>query len=223
MGRQNKGPFSDEQLKEIMDDLIEGQRFPCYTGDLPKGKPEWFNEKKFKAGQRLTEKYFNGVFFADIVSLTMLLFSPQVLRPLIFTQKSETPDKAYRRYVQTSAIVACWYRDDIWDEGSAARRTLRMVRKYHSDAAATVNDPQTRPKVDEIRSHLEPLHNGRPVHEAVASDFRAVKSCPFFPVLNDSYKKLYDSAPMPAIYFNQVIWSKVTCSISNVNYPKSLT
>lgn len=203
---EKPGPFSEAQLREMMNDLIEGQKLPAYTGDLPKGKPEWYDEKKFKAGQRFSEKYFNGVFLANLISLTMLLYSPQVLKPLIFTRKSETADKAYRRYVATTAIVASWYRDDIWDDKSVGRRNLRLVRKYHSDTAAVVNDPKTRPEVDKVSTAEcgEALHNGRPINEHVGSDLSVIKNCPFFPSLNDSYKKLHSATPDPAIYFNQV-------------------
>ena len=63
-------------FRERLETYSKGEQILVKTGDLPSEKPEWFNEKKFKAGQRLVKKYYGGVLLAHLLSLIMLLFSP---------------------------------------------------------------------------------------------------------------------------------------------------
>lgn len=136
----------------------------------------------------------------------MMLYSPQVLKPLIFTEKSETPKKSYRRYISTSIHVMSWYMGDMWQADSKARRSLRLVRQYHTDAATRLNSVEIRPSVDntEITKCGLPLHKGQPILEVLQKDFSSIPNCPFLSQLNGSYKNA-DAFPVEQIpYLNQV-------------------
>jgi len=161
--------------------LVEGQKILVHTGNIPAVKPEWFDEKKFKAGQQLVEKYSGGILLAHLTSLIMLLFSPSVLKPLIFTGKSETPKKSYRRYIATTVHVMSWYRGDIWKEGSGARESLQLVRKYHSDAALSMNSAEMKPIINQVDiSRCGPsLDGGKPLYHSIEKDFSSIINCPF--------------------------------------------
>jgi len=171
-------PGLDEQAIKMM----EGRSILVHTGDIPAEKPEWYDEEKFKKGQQMAEKYYGGILLAHLSSLIMLLFAPSVLKPLIFTGKSETPKKSYRRYIATTVHVMSWYRGDIWREGSGARESLRQVRKYHSDGALTMNSEKMKPIVDRVDiSQCGPsLDRGKPFRHAMQKDYSSVIDCPFF-------------------------------------------
>lgn len=187
-------------FRERLETYSKGEQILVKTGDLPSEKPEWFNEKKFKAGQRLVKKYYGGVLLAHLLSLIMLLFSPSVLKPLIFTGKSETPKKAYRRYIATTVHVMSWYRGNVWREGSRARESLRRVRNYHSDAALTMNSPMVKPLVDQVGiAQCGPrVDGGKPLRYAMERDLGAINNCPH--VLPD---QLNWSPSSSTLYLNQ--------------------
>lgn len=199
--------FGEEEMEKIMKQLIEGQHFLVNLGeDIPAGTPPWFDEKKFEAGKQFVKKYYGGIFFCHLVSLIMMLYSPQVLKPLIFTEKSETPKKSYRRYISTSIHVMSWYMGDMWQADSKARRSLRLVRQYHTDAATRLNSVEIRPSVDntEITKCGLPLHKGQPILEVLQKDFSSIPNCPFLSQLNGSYKNA-DAFPVEQIpYLNQL-------------------
>ena len=198
----------DEEMQQLLKNLIEGQHLLVYLGEIPDGRPTWYDEEKFEAGRQFVKKYYGGIFFAHLVSLTLLIYSPQVLKPLIFTGKSETPKKSYRRYISTTLHVMNWYQGDIWKTGSKARQSLQTVRQYHSDTAARVNSPELRRTVDkmDITSCGRPLHKGRPLVEYIQKDLSTIPNCPLLHLLNDNYKSFATSSDKPVPYLNQVIY-----------------
>lgn len=141
----------------------------------------------------------------------MMLYPAQVLKPLIFTEKSETPKKSYRRYISTTIHVMNWYKGDVWQAGSKARQSLRLVRQYHTNAAIRLNSPEIRPSVDkmEITNCGIPFHKGKPMLELLQKDLSTIPNCPFLPLLNGSYKNDMSIDQVP--YLNQVM---STCFIS---------
>jgi len=180
--------------------LLKGQKEGVQLGKIPEGHPPWFDESKYLAGLRMVDKYYGGILVAHIASLTLLVYSPQVLKPLIFTGKSETPEKSYRRYVSTSVHVLSWYRGDIWKPGSKARQSLQYVRNLHSNAAVNLNSAENRPLVDKINISNcgEKLDRGRPLIESIRDDLKSTQSCPFRQLL-----EVNNSLSSP--YLNQVI------------------
>lgn len=201
-----KPETGDEDLEKRLKSLFKGQRELVYVDNIPDGKPHWFDEEKFEAGRQFVKKYRGGVFFAHLTSLTLLIYSPQVLKPLIFTGKSETPRKSYARYISTTLHVLSWYKGDIWQSGSTARKSLQKVRQYHTDAALRVNSPEIRPLVDmvDISNCGKQLHKGRPLLGTLQKDFSTIPECPYLHLLNESYSNFVASSTDPVPYFNQV-------------------
>ena len=179
----------EELMRDRLASLLEGQHLLVNTGDMPEGIPPWYDENKFKIGQEFAKKYRGGIFFAHLMSLTLLVYSPQVLKPLIFTGKSETPRKSYRRYISTAMHVMSWYGGDIWRSNSQARQSLKMVRQFHSDNAVRVNSPDVQPSVDavNITDCGQVLDQGRPVNQAIQEDLKSLTHCPFLHLLDDNY------------------------------------
>ncbi|XP_069679178.1 uncharacterized protein [Periplaneta americana] len=123
--------LSDEQLPNYLNILLEGMHV-CGDSRLPmESKPEWFDMKKFCRGQFIAMKYFFGLVFAEMLSLFMLLSFPDGLSPLIFTGKSDTPFKSFRRYLSTVTRVRSWYLDDIWKTDTEGHKNLKTVRAMH--------------------------------------------------------------------------------------------
>ena len=147
--------------------------------------------------------------FSHLLSLTLLVFSPQVLKPLIFTGRSDTPKKTYFRYISTTVHVSSWYRGkDIFDKSSKARQSLQQVRNYHSKTAQTVNAAETRPQVDMCNTSWgnTPLHRNKPLCPVFSKDLGSIVDCPFLHLLDDNYKTMTASSPNPVPYLNQVIY-----------------
>lgn len=195
---------------------INGQYVPLRVGEAPHDKPSWFDDEKFKAGKEFVQKYYGSIFFAHLVSLTMLLYSPQVLKPMIFTQKSETPEKSYKRYVSTAIHVLSWYHGDIWDPQNKARRSLEKVKKLHEDVARITNSPDKRAVVDNlnISSCGLPLHQGCPLHLSIQQDFNdVIPDSQYGPLFHPSYHTFHNVSHDNRIpYFNQVTQLAVTCA-----------
>lgn len=85
------------------------------------------------------------------------------------SQKSDTPAKAYRRYISTTAHIMSWYRGDVWTSGTASRTSLERVRGYHAHMAASTNDPCNRLVINraEIPEGVRALDRGKPLLEQV--------------------------------------------------------
>lgn len=101
---------------------------------------------------------------------------------LIFTRKSETVAKSFKRYIGTLVHVTAWYFGDVWQTDHPARRSIQMVRSMHDHVARTTNHPEKRPLVDKANiSECGPLFTeDRPMLDSIHKDARAnIGSCPF--------------------------------------------
>lgn len=198
--------LSETDIEERFTQLFQGQYLLVNLGNIPVGKPPWFDEERYEAGRQFVKNYRGGLFFAHLTSLTLLLYPPQVLKPLIFTGKSETPKKSYRRYISTAVHVMNWYRGDMWKADSRTRKSLQLVRQYHSDGATRLNSPEVRPLVDrvDISNCGKPLNGGKPLCPAIANDLRSLPDCPFSHLLNENYTNFTRTTTDQVPYFNQV-------------------
>lgn len=220
VSKEWKGKEKEDYMEDRVRDLLEGQNRLVNVGNIPNGTPPWFDKEKFADGRDFVKKYYGGIFFAHLISLTAMLFSPQVLKPLIFTGKSETPKKSYQRYIRTTLHVMNWYFGDIWETDSKARRSLQLVRQYHSDAATHLNSPAVRPFVDKVDiSHCgETVHQDQSLIQALQEDLSSVPDCPFLSSLNENYfyfkKESHTSIP----YINQVSFKITAKSVRLLNF-----
>lgn len=94
-------------------------------------KPAWFNEEKFKRGQKFAMQHLFCINFAETLSLYLIFALKSALEPLIFTERSHTPFKAFQRYLSTLTRVMSWYEGNPWEEGSNSQRHMAAVRIMH--------------------------------------------------------------------------------------------
>jgi hypothetical protein len=205
----NECPIAEKRWEEVLKKMIEGQHKLVNFDEIPNGKkPVWFNQEKFNAGRQFVQSYYGGVIFSHFVSLIMMLFSPQGLKQLIFTERSQTPKKAYRRYISTTVHVSSWYRGgDIFQSESLAHQSLQKVRNYHFKTAEAVNNPINQPLLDRMTSSWcnRPLHESRPLCPVLRKDFNDALEPKYLNLLHDNYKTLTPTFPNSIQFFNQVI------------------
>lgn len=85
---------------------------PCDVGtgaELDIHLPAWFDEAKFKRGQKFYTDNRFGILQANFCSLLVLLADPKGLRILEHTGKSSTTETARKRYVSTFIHMSDWY------------------------------------------------------------------------------------------------------------------
>ncbi|CAG7659340.1 unnamed protein product [Allacma fusca] len=123
------------QTVSITDILKLGESLPWDSGTTSLF-PCWFDLELARTGQRFARKYAPQLYFANAMSLILLLSDYQSRRVLFLTQKSETPEKAFKRYTATMQQIAIWLDSDILSPTWAM--SVTNVRKVHSRAASRV-------------------------------------------------------------------------------------
>lgn len=100
--------------------------FPVLTDS-----PSEIDIDKFNNGR----KYFQNNVAICVVAMLCSLVSGfsvvNLLEPLVFTNKSSTPKKSLKRYLDTVRHVALWHYGDILDPLSLARKSIRKVHSMH--------------------------------------------------------------------------------------------
>lgn len=161
-----------EDLKILFDGLNED-----VSTELRDKKPDWFDENKYRSGQRFAEKYYFCVNFAEMISLFML-FSYD-LTALMFTDKSGTPYTAFKRYLSTVSRVKSWFETDIFDTESAGYSNIKTVRAMHRSVEKKLS-ALTRAEIDAtIDRYNDRTKFKCPLKESVREDFQNSSSCPF--------------------------------------------
>jgi len=164
-------------------DLLEGQKVLVRLGQIADQPPAWYDPAKFQRGQEFFRRNFAGIFLAHLLSLITLLSSPQILKPLIFTQRSETTWKAFRRYISTVVHVSCWYKGDVWRKGDPARNSIQMVRNKHNGLARSMNTPDKWNCVNSVNMSNcgDPLipSGAAPLIDAIKQDTHNQPACPY--------------------------------------------
>ncbi|XP_053673436.1 uncharacterized protein LOC128723697 [Anopheles nili] len=110
---------------------------PCDVGtgaSLETRLPTWFDEAKFKRGQKFYNDNRFGILQANFCSLLVLLADPKGLRILEHTGKSSTMETARKRYVSTFIHLSDWYESDLVP-GSRSWKSLSQVRRMHLSAS----------------------------------------------------------------------------------------
>ncbi|XP_034240142.1 uncharacterized protein LOC117644640 [Thrips palmi] len=122
------------------DDALHWLRSLCEEGrfvptdcdsDTPAGPPDGFDSAKFARGQRVAMDNIFSLAYAELVSMLMMFAFEDQTVALLSTGKSDTPSKAYFRYLSTMRRVRSWYEGDIWDPKSAACKNIKSVRGMH--------------------------------------------------------------------------------------------
>lgn len=125
-------------------------------------KPTWLNVEKCKQGQKFAQKYYFGVNYAEMVSLYLLFLDHENLGVLIYTQKSHTPFKAYRRYLSTVLRVKSWLETEFWNPNELGYKNLKIVRAMHLNVSKKLNE--TNPQ--EFQAEFSVLNNPK-YHDGV--------------------------------------------------------
>ncbi|EFN67112.1 hypothetical protein EAG_12674, partial [Camponotus floridanus] len=78
--------------------------------DRPANKiPDWLDISKFYRGQQFALRYFCTLSISNLMSLLMIFSFADGLKPLILSQKSNTPYRAFKRYLSTIRRFRNWY------------------------------------------------------------------------------------------------------------------
>lgn len=94
-------------------------------------KPDWLIMDKFYRGQRFAQRYFSVISITNLMGLLQIFSFSDGLKPLILSQKSNTPYRAFERYLRTNRTFRNWYTSDPWCKGTPAYRDIQRVRKLH--------------------------------------------------------------------------------------------
>lgn len=88
--------FGDNIPLSLMD-IVVGE---CFEGDSEISvdlKPDWLDLEKFRKGQKFALDYQFGVNYSNLLALFTVFSFKDDLKPLIFTQASNTPYTAFKR------------------------------------------------------------------------------------------------------------------------------
>ncbi|CAG7727705.1 unnamed protein product [Allacma fusca] len=123
------------------DDLKLSEYVPVTSKTAPLFPP-WFDLELARTGQKFSCKYFAQLVFANIMSLVVSLSDLPTRRALFLTRKSNTPERAFKRYVSTAQQVHLWYHSDILDPSWAKSiSNVREIHNYASNYLESLNPP----------------------------------------------------------------------------------
>ncbi|KYQ51294.1 hypothetical protein ALC60_09585 [Trachymyrmex zeteki] len=122
-------PNIPESLRFILPAIFENGDCSERRGNA---KPDWLIMDKFYRGQRFAERYFSVILIGSTMGLIQIFNFSDGLKPLILSQKSNTPYRAFERYFRTTRTVRNWFTSDPWCEGTPAYRDIQRVRRLHS-------------------------------------------------------------------------------------------
>lgn len=95
--------------------LTEGSKIPCDidASNIAATLPSWYNEEKYKTGQKYFRDNRFGHMMSNFCGLLTLIGEPKGLKILMSTEKSSTKETARRRYVSTTLHMLSWYEIDL--------------------------------------------------------------------------------------------------------------
>ena len=99
---------------------------------LPPAMPDGFDLHKFNKGKKFFQDNIFSCTFSMLASLISGLSVINLLKPLVFTEQSDSPIKALRRYFMTFRHVLFWHFGNVWDSSSNAYKSIEKVRTMHN-------------------------------------------------------------------------------------------
>ncbi|KAK8379835.1 hypothetical protein O3P69_019666 [Scylla paramamosain] len=148
-------PTSSQRLGE----LLKGASIPGDSGSAPV-EPPWLDKGLFDKGRQFYRKFLFCLNFSELLSLLLVLAQGHVLKPLVYTGRSDTPPVARRRYFSTLLHLISWFEGDVWDQTGLAHKDLMGIRRTHLRYGMSFNSPGTREKVLRVsvkdRGHQQP-------------------------------------------------------------------
>ncbi|KAG7163506.1 uncharacterized protein LOC121872564 [Homarus americanus] len=163
---------SEGRASPRLKELLEGLNEPGDSGNLPEA-PEWLDRELFNRGRQFYQRYLFCIFFSDLLSLLVMFSISRILRPLIYTERSDTPRRALRRYVSTIMHVITWFSGDVWDPLDHAHKDIMTVRSTHKNSAQIFNSSTHYEEVETMdvkkKKHEEPRC---PIYPAICQDLQ---------------------------------------------------
>lgn len=120
-------PNIPESLRYVLPAVFE-------NGDCQReanAKPHWLDMDKFYRGQRFAQRYFSVISLSNLMGLIQIFSFSDGLKPLILSQKSNTPYRAFERYLRTIKTFRNWYTYNPWCKKDPAYRDIQRVKKLH--------------------------------------------------------------------------------------------
>uniref|UniRef100_A0A146LW50 ER-bound oxygenase mpaB/mpaB'/Rubber oxygenase catalytic domain-containing protein n=1 Tax=Lygus hesperus TaxID=30085 RepID=A0A146LW50_LYGHE len=112
--------------------MNEGKDVPL--DEAPVLLPGWYNHSLVTRGQEYFTSNIFCIMAAKLSGLVGLLSVPSILKILMDTNKSSSPPKAYKRYMETINHMIEWYQSDLRNPNSKGRKSILNVRRLHSAA-----------------------------------------------------------------------------------------
>ncbi|XP_020294836.1 uncharacterized protein LOC109860266 [Pseudomyrmex gracilis] len=130
-------------------------------------KPDWLDMDKFRRGQQFALRYYAVVSISNLMSLTQIFNFEDGLKPLILSQNSDSPYRAFMRYLSTIKRFRNWYISDPWREGTPAYRDIQTVRRLHGAMRRKLCNMDD----EEIDRKCKLEYTHCPLLKAIAKDF----------------------------------------------------
>jgi len=172
--------------------LLDGLNEPGDCGNST-NIPPWLDINLFHKGRKLYKKWLASLYFSNLLSLVISYNLPRSLRVLIFTKNSDTPLKAYNRFLSTIKHLMAWESGNIWDSNDKAHRDLQSIRKIHKIVSTKVNSDQHYTDVNEARiTNIDHSGSACPMSSIIREEFQQ-KECKFIALENEDTPPLYIS------------------------------
>ncbi|XP_063853974.1 uncharacterized protein LOC135096413 [Scylla paramamosain] len=152
-------PTDTPTPSQRLGELLKGASIPGDSGSAPV-EPPWLDKGLFDKGRQFYRKFLFCLNFSELLSLLLVLAQGHVLKPLVYTGRSDTPPVARRRYFSTLLHLISWFEGDVWDQTGLAHKDLMGIRRTHLRYGMSFNSPGTREKVLRVsvkgRGHQQP-------------------------------------------------------------------
>ncbi|KAL6435069.1 hypothetical protein ACFW04_005279 [Cataglyphis niger] len=135
-------------------------------------RPSWLDMDKFYRGQQFALRYICVLSISNLMGLLQIFSFADGLKPLILSQKSNTPYRVFKRYLSTISRFRNWYMSDPWCEGTQAYRDIQTVRRMHR----TMRKKLCSMSDEQIDLASEISHIKCPAFKTIARDF--ADTCP---------------------------------------------
>lgn len=155
-----------------MEQLLEGLNEPGDSGNTP-DPPSWLDRQLFNRGRQFYKRYLFCMSVSDLLALVAIFSIQRSVKPLIYTKKSDTPEKALQRYFSTFLHIINWYTGDVWNPNDPAHKDVLSIRSVHNKYAQLFNSSTNHEKVTNVsiseRGHEEPQC---PLYTSIQMDMR---------------------------------------------------
>lgn len=96
--------------------------------------PDYYNAEKIKKAQKFYKSNFTAIFLNNLLGLMATLAVKEIRALLIFTNKSNAVNTAYKRYISTIKYVDLWCTGE-FKQGTKLWQSFSIVKSMHSAAS----------------------------------------------------------------------------------------